>query len=103
MLKPVFRNGFNPPSYVSSKEAFSLFHFMVTGKPLQQDYYDRRNKVIHNAIENMYKNAWENINTETLIYDLNEQRQLEKAGGETHIRRYIGNIDPERDMEFVNG
>ena len=102
MNHPVLRKGFIPQPYVSYKEAYSLFHYLITGRPFQRRYFDQRNQVIHNAIENMYKNGWKNKSLDSLIIalaDTPEQHELEDAGGEAYIRKLIGNFDYARDVE----
>lgn len=104
MKHPVLRKGFNPVLSVPITEGYSLFHYMVTGKPIQQEYLDQRNQCIHNAIGNMIQNAWEKITTDNLIYALADtpgQHELEDAGGEEYIRRLIGKFDPEEDLEAI--
>jgi hypothetical protein len=99
--QPVLRKGFNPAVSVPITEGYSLYHYMVTGKPIQQKYLDQRNQWIHGAIDNMIKNAWER-STDNLIYALAEfpdRHELENAGGEAYIRKLIGNFDHARDVE----
>jgi len=103
MKHPVLRKGFNPVVSVPITEGYSLYHYMVTGKPIQEEYLDQRNQWIHNAIGNMIQNAWENRTTDNLIYALSEspdRHELENAGGEAYIRKIIGNFDYERDVEL---
>ena len=104
MKHPVLRKGFNPPSFVYCNEGYALFHFLITGEPLRKQYFDQRHKWIHDAIENMYQNAWTNKSIDNLIYALNERwdgGELERAGGETYIRKLLGNFDPENDLEAI--
>ena len=104
MKKPVLRKGFNPPSFVSCNEGYALFHFLITGEPLKQHYFDQRHKWIHIAIESLYQNSWANKSIDSLIYVLSEgwnNRELENAGGEAYVRKLLGNFDPETDLEAI--
>jgi len=88
-----------PQSYVFNNEGYALFYFLMTGISLKEHYLDPRHKWIHNAIENMKRNAWFYISTDDLISYLKEQRELENAGGESYIRKLFGNFDITRDTE----
>jgi hypothetical protein len=104
--QPTLKKEFNPPHYITCNEAYSLFHFLVTGEPLKKYYFDRRNQSIHNAIESMYQNCWPKKSVDTLIHTLREEWHrggLERAGGESYIRRLLGNFDPETDLEAKYG
>jgi len=102
MKHPVLKRGFNPLPCILYKEAYSLFHYLATGEPLQQHYFDQRNQAIHNAIENMYCNGWTNKSVDNLILalaDTPDGHELESAGGEPYIRKLLGSFDPENDLE----
>jgi len=85
---------YKPPFYVDNVEAYSLFHFLITGEPTQDQYLNPRHKWIHMAIEGMYESGWaDNMGTDQLIHYLHEQDWIGRVGGETYIKNLFKNLD----------
>jgi len=85
---------YQPPFYADYVEAYSLFHFMITGKPKQTHYLNPRHKWLHLAIKGMYESGWaDNMGTKQLILYLHEQDLIDRVGGEGYVKKLFKDLD----------
>jgi len=85
---------YQPPFYADNVEAYSLFYFLVTGKPKQKHYLNPRHKWLHLAIEGMFDSGWENnMGTKQLIQYLYENNWIDRVGGELYVKKLFRDID----------
>lgn len=83
---------YQPPYYVDNVEAYSLFHFMITGIPTQTHYLNPRHKWIHHAIESMKSHCMD-MGTTQLINYLHDAGWIKWAGGEWYVKKLFKDLD----------
>jgi len=93
-----------PPQYSQNTEFYSLYWYMVKGKPLQTEYLDKRHYYIHEGITELWKSGGWYVGCRQLIEYLKEIKQLDEfCGGVNYLKRIFNDFDLCRDTDFKGG